>query len=202
MSRILLTTDLSDVSRGAFERTTELAKDLGLPITLLCVVPELRVLPHGAPLAPPLADPDVAEQVEETEARLVEMRDELAASARGVDIDALVLTGPDIVTTIVDYAGKHDVRFIAIATHGRTGIRHLVLGSVAEAVVRHASVPVLCIPVSRVTRLYFCFCSGLCCDRNSIRSRSSRLLRIAVTGGIDETGSVVVSMSARRRANS
>ena len=34
----------------------------------------------------------------------------------------------------------------AIATHGRTGFRHFALGSVAEAVIRHAKIPVLCFP--------------------------------------------------------
>lgn len=46
---------------------------------------------------------------------------------------------------IVEYANSHDIDLIVLATHGRTGIRRLFMGSVAEAVVRTASCPVLTI---------------------------------------------------------
>jgi nucleotide-binding universal stress UspA family protein len=44
---------------------------------------------------------------------------------------------------ICDYASEHECDLIALATHGRTGIAHLLIGSTAEQVVRHASCPVL-----------------------------------------------------------
>ena len=47
---------------------------------------------------------------------------------------------------ICDYAVKHDVDLIVIGTHGRTGVSRLLIGSVAEKVVRHASCPVLVVP--------------------------------------------------------
>ena len=44
---------------------------------------------------------------------------------------------------IIDTAHKHKATLIVMGTHGRTGLRHLLLGSVAEHVARHASCPVL-----------------------------------------------------------
>ncbi|WP_058827109.1 universal stress protein [Haloferax sp. Q22] len=45
--------------------------------------------------------------------------------------------------TILDYAAEHGAEVIAMATHGRTGVERVLLGSVTERVVRTASVPVL-----------------------------------------------------------
>jgi len=51
---------------------------------------------------------------------------------------------------IVEYSRAEDINLIVIATHGRTGLDHLVLGSVAEKVMRFSPVPVLCVkPANR-----------------------------------------------------
>ena len=50
------------------------------------------------------------------------------------------------VDTAVDFAHKKKADYVAMATHGRTGLRRLLLGSVAEQVVRHAHVPVVLYP--------------------------------------------------------
>jgi len=49
---------------------------------------------------------------------------------------------------IVDYARKHDCDTIVMGTHGRAGIDRLLLGSVAERVVRAAPIPVVTVPIS------------------------------------------------------
>jgi nucleotide-binding universal stress UspA family protein len=146
MSCIVLTTDLSDASRQAFAPTVELARSLGLPIVLLHVVPELRVVPHGAPFAPPLKAPQVDEEVAAAKETLAKWKTGLGAA---VQIEDVVLTGDDVVTTITKFAADRGARFIALATHGRTGFRHLVLGSVAESIMRHATTPVVCFPPKR-----------------------------------------------------
>jgi len=57
-------------------------------------------------------------------------------------IETAVVRGePD--DAILDYATEHDVDMIAMGTHGRTGLGRYISGSVTEAVVRHADVPVL-----------------------------------------------------------
>jgi nucleotide-binding universal stress UspA family protein len=49
----------------------------------------------------------------------------------------------------MDYARDHDIDLIVMGTHGRSGLAHLVMGSVAERVVREAPCPVLTIKQSR-----------------------------------------------------
>ena len=49
------------------------------------------------------------------------------------------------VEAIVDYAQEQQIDMIVIATHGRTGLSHVLLGSVAERIVREATCPVLTI---------------------------------------------------------
>ncbi len=53
---------------------------------------------------------------------------------------------------IVTYARSEDIDLIVIATHGRTGLDHIVMGSVAEKVVRMSPVPVLTIKPPRISR--------------------------------------------------
>jgi nucleotide-binding universal stress UspA family protein len=52
-------------------------------------------------------------------------------------------TNDDVPTTIIDQAQSLGVDIIVVGTHGRTGLRHLLMGSVAEAIVRQSPVPVL-----------------------------------------------------------
>jgi nucleotide-binding universal stress UspA family protein len=101
-------------------------------VTLLHVVPELRGLPHGAPFAPPITSREVDDDVEDAEAAIDNLRKELA----GVEIRTAVLIGADVVTTITKYAADQRARLIALATHGRTGVRH-------------ATVPVICFPAKK-----------------------------------------------------
>ena len=58
MTNILLTTDFSDESKRAFQPARELAEKLGLGITLLTVVQDVKAIPHGAPLALPQSAPE------------------------------------------------------------------------------------------------------------------------------------------------
>ncbi|MCA9608434.1 MAG: universal stress protein, partial [Myxococcales bacterium] len=55
---------------------------------------------------------------------------------------ALIMS-PNAAQGICHYASKEDTDLIVISTHGRTGLAHLLIGSVAEKVVRHAPCPVL-----------------------------------------------------------
>lgn len=74
------------------------------------------------------------------------------AQFRGVKFETvvkLVPPGPDI----CEFAEKRDVDLIITATHGRTGLKHLLMGSVAERIVRHASQSVLVVPSHPETRI-------------------------------------------------
>lgn len=62
---------------------------------------------------------------------------------RGHQVRAVVLTSSRTAETIVEYAHEHQIDLIVIGTHGRTGVAHFFMGSVAQQVVRAASCPVL-----------------------------------------------------------
>ena len=71
---------------------------------------------------------------------------------KGVAAESEVLYGGHVVDEVVDYAKKNEVDLIIIATHGRSGVSRLFLGSVADRILRAAPVPVLMVraPGSRV----------------------------------------------------
>lgn len=144
-SHILLTTDLSDESLRAFAPAADLARANGAKLTLLHVVQDVHVAPHGAPLAPPVSAPDVGNLVDAARQRLEEQK---ALLGSGVEVDCAVSASPDIAERVAHYAQEHNCDLIALSTHGRTGFRRFVLGSVAESILRHAHVPVLCFPRS------------------------------------------------------
>lgn len=141
MKTILLTTDLSEESRRAFGPVLELAGELGHRVVLLFVAQELSAVPYSTPLAPPVIPPDIGREVERAREALTEFQQDLDGP---VEIE--VLTGRDIAETIATYAERIGASFIALATHGRSGFRRLVMGSVAEQVLRCSSTPVLCYP--------------------------------------------------------
>ena len=68
------------------------------------------------------------------------------AEDEGIEIDCQVLEGSPA-REIVRYAGEHDCDLVVMGTHGRGGINRLLLGSVAEQVVRTSPVPVLTVRV-------------------------------------------------------
>ena len=140
---ILLTTDLSPESLRPCTAVAELARSARARITLLHVVYELQLVGYGAPVAPPLVPPDIGREVQEAEKVLAQQKKILGA---GADVETAVVTGEKVPESVVDYAQQHDVDLIALSTHGRSGFRRLALGSVTEAVLRLATIPVLVFP--------------------------------------------------------
>ena len=143
MKRIVLTTDLSEESKLAFGPTGDLARKLGLGVTVLYVVPDLQVAPHGAPLAPAVSSPELDQAIVDARPRVEELCKLLG---EGVETDTEVRVGTDVASEVARYGQERDA-LICLCTHGRTGLRKLVLGSVAEAILRRARTPVLCFPM-------------------------------------------------------
>jgi nucleotide-binding universal stress UspA family protein len=91
--------------------------------------------------------------IEDVEDRMAEARQYLAPladrlAARGVRVRADVRRG-DPVREIVAAAGEIDADLIAMTTHGRSGLRRLLFGSVAEEVLRQAEIPVFLMRFTR-----------------------------------------------------
>jgi len=143
INHILLTTDLSPESLHPCMPVGELARVVGARITLLHVLEAVRVAPHGASLAPPIS-PLFSEE-DEKQAKLA-LEKQCAALGEGVEVKAHVMHANDIAVAVADYAHENDVDLICLSTHGRTGFRHLVLGSVAESIIRHSKIPTLSFP--------------------------------------------------------
>lgn len=143
--RILATTDFSDLSLGAFPIAVELASHFGAELLILHVIPMDMPTPWDVP---PYADfglasrpsPEYEAEVrKEVERRLTQLA---AKHAPGVTVRRLLGRG-DAATEIDRLASEERADLIVLATHGWTGWRHLVFGSVAEKVLREAPCPVL-----------------------------------------------------------
>ncbi len=142
--RILVPIAGSPSELAAIEYAAVLALALGASITLVHVAE----LPNAMVAIVPGAsiDGDVAaEQVISSE-----LLDHAAAvlAGRGVgDVRSSRIVSPAIAAALVELAGREPFDLIVMATHARTGLSRVVLGSVAEQVLRHAPCPVLTVHV-------------------------------------------------------
>ena len=139
ISRILVPLDFSVPSERALGYATTLAAQFGATLRLLHVVEPL----NAAALAgegylitlPELTD----SMVKDARRRLADYRD---IAPPGLVIETDVTMGPPA-TTIAEVARAQKCDLIVMGTHGRTGLAHLFMGSVAERVTRLAPCPVL-----------------------------------------------------------
>jgi nucleotide-binding universal stress UspA family protein len=130
---ILHPTDFSSQAADAFAAATSLARDYGAKLILLHVVGPPTFV-DGASLV--AFDPSIYED------QLRQDLAQLAARAPGVCIEERLVQGI-AVTEILKTAAETRCDVIVMGTHGRSGLRHLLMGSIAEAVVRQAPCPVL-----------------------------------------------------------
>jgi nucleotide-binding universal stress UspA family protein len=138
--KILHPTDFSEYSEAAFRLACALARDYGAPLVVLHVSSPL-VVAYGEgvfALPPPLPVPDLDDY-------LVRLR----PASEGVTIDPRFVEG-DPAAEIVRFAAEELCDLIVLGTHGRTGLRRLLMGSVAEHVVRKAPCPVLTVKAPAV----------------------------------------------------
>jgi universal stress protein A len=139
IKRILVPVDLGNSSERALDYARTMAERFDASLVLLHVVPNPYVTAASdVYLPPPQEFLDELEQDARTQLNgLVAERD-----WGRLKVESVVKVGnPQI--EIVEYAVAAQVDLIVMGTHGRTGVAHLVLGSVAERVVRTAPCPVL-----------------------------------------------------------
>lgn len=136
--RILCPTDFSPTARRAIDYAIVMAKAMGAEIVLLHVIPDM-----GYPMrsfGTVSAFPNLREEIHK---RGAEELAELTASL-GTDVKiATELRDGASHHAIIDCAKDIAADMIVIGTHGHTGIKHMLLGSTAEKVVRSAECPVL-----------------------------------------------------------
>jgi nucleotide-binding universal stress UspA family protein len=137
--RILLPTDFSTYSAAATKYACELAGLFGAELHLLHTLEVHQAATPGFGMG--LALPQyVHESRAVAEKALAGVLDPQWAAGRKV-VRAVVEGSPK--AEIVRYARTHEIDVIVLATHGRTGLAHVLIGSVAESVVRTAPCPVL-----------------------------------------------------------
>jgi nucleotide-binding universal stress UspA family protein len=140
--RILLLTDGSERSRSSVDEAADLAKKLGKPVTLVrSVFPEAELAPatgYGAIYAPELYE----ELTKSVEAEAIKSLEEIVeqVESHGAKAEYLLVHGP-AAQTIVSLATPNDL--IVLTSHGRSGFKRWLLGSVAEKLVRDAPCPVM-----------------------------------------------------------
>lgn len=143
IQRILVPHDFADAADAALAYALALADKLGARITILHAY---EVPAYGYPDAF-VASLEFSSEVEERASSFLQ---KVAAQARrpNVEIDAVLRRG-SAWTEIVDAAERLPADLIVMGTHGRRGVSHLLLGSVAEKVVRCAPCPVLTVHATK-----------------------------------------------------
>jgi universal stress protein A len=138
---ILVATDFSDGARHGLQKAAEIARVTGAKVTVCHVL-------DPSPLAPYATRGSGAKQIEveqEVEQAIHATMSELVSEHfAGIDrAKTALIISANAADGICHYAAKEGVDLIIVSTHGRTGLAHLLIGSVAEKVVRHAPCPVL-----------------------------------------------------------
>lgn len=144
--KILVTTDLSSESAAAFPAAKNMAQALGASIELLAVVenPAQAALMYALDF-PVLPGSEVIEQLIEKVKRDLQEIANKEFSGCNITTTVTEATGP-IHLAIVDHSKKSGADLLIMSTHGRTGFTRLIIGSVAERVVRECPIPVLTVP--------------------------------------------------------
>ncbi len=138
--RICCPVDFSDASRAAMEVAGDLARRCGADLVLLHAYPVPGyTFPDGSVVASPKMMQELAEQAERHLTAWRADAERLLGAPR-VTIEKAV---GEPAAEIVAFAKRAGIDLLVLGTHGRTGLEHALMGSVAERVVRKARSPVL-----------------------------------------------------------
>jgi nucleotide-binding universal stress UspA family protein len=139
INKILVPIDFSDYSKNALRYAAEFAKQFDAKMYLIYVI-EPVIYPADfsmGQVAIPSTDMDLSKRAEEELQNLVK-----SFIDPTLEVETLIKTGKPFVE-INETAKENNIDLIIIATHGHTGVEHMLFGSTAEKVVRKAPCPVL-----------------------------------------------------------
>ncbi|HYG36518.1 MAG TPA: universal stress protein [Clostridia bacterium] len=131
LKRILVPVDFSECSKKALAYAVPFARQFKAELVLINVLSPYPVTPEMAPIG-----------VEDFEGAAIEMEKVRELVGEGVAVKTLLRKGSPHLE-IFEAAKELEADLIILATHGRTGLAHLLLGSTTEKVVRQAPCPVL-----------------------------------------------------------
>ncbi len=151
MKHIVVTTDFSKESEKAFPLAVELYRAFpGSQLTLLTILEDLIPVSVQFEFGLTFIDykglqTEISKQAEE---KCTAYKSEFFAGLP-VEVHLVRATRP-VASEINEFVSQKGVDIVILATHGRTGIGHFLMGSVAERVVRESAVPVIVVPVKKV----------------------------------------------------
>ncbi|MBI1312299.1 hypothetical protein GC176_13500 [bacterium] len=144
--QILAPTDFSDRSRRTVAFAAEEAERCSGVLHLLHIVSSGMI---GHLLDAAVTIPSREDLISDAHRTLLKFPEGVAEAGdpdkRGIKVVREVRQGPPDVQ-ILDYARSHQIDLIVLATHARRGMQRLLLGSVAEAILRHSPCPLLIVP--------------------------------------------------------
>ncbi len=142
-NQILIAVDLSESSELVIKKGIELAIKMEASVILSSVVPMyVDYLQSQMSMVPTPWDEIYTAQKEAAIKELKLVQDKFP----NIPIEIYVEVG-NAKDVIIEKAKKEKVDYIVVGTHGRTGFSHVVMGSTAEYIVRHATMPVMVVPM-------------------------------------------------------
>jgi nucleotide-binding universal stress UspA family protein len=141
--RILVATDGSPLSQKAVASAIELARLAGAELVALKVVPCYPQSYFEGGLALQAAEVSRVEQQWAEEGQSIVDAVQTVALETGVKVTPITMKSDLVSDAIIATAKKHDCDLIVMASHGRRGIKRLLLGSETQLVLTHSHIPVL-----------------------------------------------------------
>lgn len=141
--RILVATDGSDLSNTAVNSAIELASAVGAEVVALYVVPRYPISYFEGGITLSVEDIARTEKQWSDKGQAVVDAVRQQAEAQGVKAKAVVAQSDLVAESIMSAATKHDCDLVVMASHGRKGIKRVLLGSETQHVLTHSTVPVL-----------------------------------------------------------
>jgi nucleotide-binding universal stress UspA family protein len=144
VKRILWPSDASESANRALDVAIEVAKQFGAKLYGLQVVTEVPTLTDTGP---PMSGINIPRYEEELRQGAQEALEEMikATVPDDIEVETFIEMGKPV-EVIITFAKEKGIDLIVMATHGRSGLSHLFIGSVAENVIRYSPIPTLIIP--------------------------------------------------------
>lgn len=141
---IVVATDFSPASEPALDAAAALAREIGAKVSLIHVFDPMPLVPPAAIPRPERMEGAIEEEMRE---KIVELLEEMKAERlEGLECEVAAVNHDSAALGLCEWAEEHGADLVVVGTHGRTGLRRLLIGSVAERVVRHCHCPVLAVP--------------------------------------------------------
>jgi nucleotide-binding universal stress UspA family protein len=141
--RILVATDGSTLSKKAVTHAIGLAKLSGAELVALKVTPRYPTAYFEGGYMLPASDIDKVEKEWAAQAQAVVDAIVKTAGNKGVAAKGVVVKADLVSDAIIAAAKKHKAELIVMASHGRRGVKRLLLGSETQQVLTHSTIPVL-----------------------------------------------------------